>query len=80
MDHTNYLDQPAIQIRLLRDTGKLPANIAIALPRETALTLLSQKNVAVPVGDFAILPDLTLDEDDLRTLEFDAHRLLTATA
>jgi len=79
-DYTDYLAQPAIQIRLLRDVGKLPANIAIEFPRDIALVLLSHKNVAVPIGDFAILPDLVLDAEDLKQLDFDPFNLGLATA
>lgn len=80
MEHTDYLGQPAIQIRLLRNVGKLPADIAIEFPRDVALVLLSYTNVAIPVGDFAILPDLILDVEDLKHLDFDLFNLGSAAA
>ncbi len=61
----NYLEQPPLLIQLGRDFKKLPAHISIELPRKIARALIMRRE-ALPVGDFNVLPDLVIEEDDLK--------------
>jgi len=64
-------NQPALQIRLNRDVGPLPAGLSLELPRDTAVALLSRKDVATPVGSFSAYADMVLSRDDLDEIGFD---------
>ena len=56
---------PPIVVRLLADCGKLPAGITVQFPHESTAHHLITHRLAVPVADFNVSADLTLDESDL---------------
>ena len=64
---------PPLSIRLNRDTGLLPGGVSIQFPNDVARALLSRKDVATPVANFDLFPDLILDEDDLKQIGFDPY-------
>ena len=51
---------PPLLIRLNHDIGKLPASVALRLPRPIARSLIMQR-LAVPVGSFRTQPDAIID-------------------
>jgi len=53
---------PPLLIRLNHDIGKLPASVALRLPRPFARSLIMQR-LAVPVGSFKIQPDAIIECD-----------------
>jgi hypothetical protein len=53
---------PPLLIRLVRDIGKLPAAVALRLPRPIARSLIMQR-LAIPVGSFKTQPDAISDCD-----------------
>jgi hypothetical protein len=58
------LNLPPLQIKLLADFAKLPANLPMQLPPEVSLSLIRQR-LAVPIGDLNAIPELVIDEDEL---------------
>jgi hypothetical protein len=63
---------PPLLITLHQDLGKLPAGISIQFPHEVAIILIHRGlGEAVPIGDFAVLPDLLIEEDDMQHVGFD---------
>jgi len=57
---------PPLLVRFQNDTGKLPAGFPIQLPNDTAIAAIHRGcTVAIPVGSFAVQPDLEVDEDNL---------------
>ena len=53
-------------MRFQRDIGKIPAGFPIQLPHDTAIMALHRgRTVALPVGSFAVQPDLIVDDDNV---------------
>jgi hypothetical protein len=73
------LNLPPLQIKLLADFAKLPANLPMQLPPDISLSLIRQR-LAVPIGDLNAIPELVIDEDDLEYvgLDMSASALLAA--
>lgn len=62
----SVLGCPPLLVRFQNDTGKLPAGFPIQLPHDTAIAAIHiGRTVALPVGSFAVKPDLDVDENDL---------------
>jgi hypothetical protein len=53
---------PPLLIRLFHDVGKLPASVALRLPRPIARSLIMRR-LAVPVGSFKTQPDAIIECD-----------------
>jgi len=53
---------PPLLIRLIHDIGKLPAAVALRLPRPIARSLI-MKRLAVPVGSFRTQADAIINCD-----------------
>lgn len=56
---------PPLLIRFQQDQAKLPANIAIQLPHDTAIASLLVKGRSVPCASFDTVPELEVDDDNL---------------
>ena len=65
---------PPLLVVLRHDLGKLPAGIVIQFPHEVAINLIRHR-YAVPVASFDALPDLIVDEDQLRFTGFEPSLL-----
>jgi hypothetical protein len=55
-------NNPPLLIRLNHDVGKLPASVALGLPRPIARSLIMQR-LAIPVGNFKTKPDAIINYD-----------------
>ena len=51
-----------LAIKLHQNTGKLPAGVALSVPREIALSLITRR-LATPTGDSTIAPDAIIECD-----------------
>lgn len=63
-----FMDEPAppVLVKFQRDTGKMPAAFPIQLPNDTAIAAIHRgRTFAIPVGSFAMKPDLEVDEESL---------------
>jgi hypothetical protein len=60
---------PPLALRLRTDVGKLPASelIAYQLPEDVSRVLVNRRLAVLVVGDFAVVPDLVLDEIDINS-------------
>jgi hypothetical protein len=59
---------PPIVVRMLADYGKLPGGITVQFPHESTAHNLIANRLAIPVADFSVTADLTLDESDLEQI------------
>jgi hypothetical protein len=59
----SIVNNPPLLVRLIHDVGKLPASVALRLPRPLALLLILRRQ-AVPVGRFKTKPDAIIQDCD----------------
>ena len=72
---------PPLLVSMAEDTGKLPVGISIQFPHNVGIALIHRGlDVAIPVGSFAVRPDLVVDDEDMKHVGFDVRSVATAAA